>query len=343
MTEIAKLATLESEQAAYEAISGVSVLVGGYADTYIPDFVYNYIPDFISEYTSQKLDDISAIPASLISYVLRILSNFFADFLSSMPILFAQLLAAIFFTYYLLIDGRRFVETARVLLPEKRTVSVFLKELDTIYNSLFNVYFLTSMLSGVLAAIAFLLIGVPYALLWGSVIAVFTLVPMLGPLSVIVPMSIYYIAIHEYETALFLLAMGIVVLTIIPENVIRPRLAMHGASIHPVITILAYTAPIFVIGISGVIVGPAVYGFILAAYRTGVAIRSNSEEPSTADAMASAENTGTEETAAKKTEIKETETEESATERTSAEQVAGDVSALEVVESERALDDSGPR
>jgi hypothetical protein len=34
------------------------------------------------------------------------------------------------------------------------------------------------------------------------------------------------------------------------------------------VTLLAFAAPIFAIGVMGVIVGPALYGFVLAAYRT---------------------------------------------------------------------------
>jgi len=45
---------------------------------------------------------------------------------------------------------------------------------------------------------------------------------------------------------------------------------MRSARIHPIITVLAYTAPLFVLGIIGVIVGPTLYGFLLAAHRSVV-------------------------------------------------------------------------
>jgi predicted PurR-regulated permease PerM len=109
-------------------------------------------------------------------------------------------------------------------------------------------------------------------------VAVFTLIPMVGPVVVFLPMSIYYLLIHDYFRGVLILVFGIVVLTIIPENVLRPKLAMQGASIHPIITILAYTAPIFVVGIMGVVVGPALYGFLLAAYRSAVYVRLRKKE-----------------------------------------------------------------
>jgi predicted PurR-regulated permease PerM len=64
-----------------------------------------------------------------------------------------------------------------------------------------------------------------------------------------------------------------VVLIVIPENVIRPHLALRSSRIHPIVTVLAYTAPVFVVGVVGVIIGPTLYGFLLAVYRTAVYYR----------------------------------------------------------------------
>jgi predicted PurR-regulated permease PerM len=67
---------------------------------------------------------------------------------------------------------------------------------------------------------------------------------------------------------MILLVFGVGVLMIVPENIIRPHLAMKTSRIHPTLTLLAYTAPVFVVGVVGVIIGPALYGFLLAVYRT---------------------------------------------------------------------------
>ena len=82
-----------------------------------------------------------------------------------------------------------------------------------------------------------------------------------------IPIAIYYFLTDNYVVSLILVVFGTVVLMIIPENVVRPHLAHRSARIHPIITVLAYTAPIFVVGIMGVILGPTTYGFLLAIYR----------------------------------------------------------------------------
>ena len=170
-------------------------------------------------------------------------------------------------------DGKRIVDEFVELLPEKEVTAHFRMELDLIYRSLFRVFFLNSLIIGIIAATGFLVIGIPYPLLLGMIIAVAALVPMVGPELVFGPIALYHLLTQDYARGLALLAFGIIFLTIIPNNFILPRLASASASIHPLITLIAFTAPVFVIGLIGVIVGPAVFGFILAAYRTMVYFR----------------------------------------------------------------------
>ena len=113
-----------------------------------------------------------------------------------------------------------------------------------------------------------MLLGISYPFLWGMTIAIFAFIPLIGTSVVYVPLAIYYLVTQEYLMSGIVFVFGLIFLNVVPENILRPRLAMRGASIHPAITLLAFAAPLFVVGAKGIIVGPAIYGFILAAYRT---------------------------------------------------------------------------
>ena len=283
-----EVSVLLASEDAYQLVSNLSSNVNNFVENSLPGPINSYVKQagglsaaaekYLPPALAYYVVHLSDLSLAVMSWVLPILQNSISGFLSDLPIRFAQFLVAIFFTYYFLIDGRDMVYKVVSELPEKDLVHHFMKDLNTIYNNLFNVYFITSMLSGIFAAIGFSLIGTPYPVLLGAVVGVFTLIPMVGPVVVFLPMSIYYLLIHDYFRGVLILVFGIVVLTIIPENVLRPKLAMQGASIHPIITILAYTAPIFVMGIMGVVVGPALYGFLLAAYRTAVYLRLKKKE-----------------------------------------------------------------
>ena len=178
--------------------------------------------------------------------------------------------ALIIFTYYMLIDGRHILDLAVELMPEtKRGIfRRFLQELDSIYTTLFTVYFTTAIISGSLAALGFYLLGIPYPMVWGTLVSVLALIPFPGPPLIYVPMAIYYFLTKDYQMGIILLVFGVIFITLIPSNVIAPQLALKTSRIHPILTLLAFIAPIFVLGIVGVILGPMFYGLLLAIYRT---------------------------------------------------------------------------
>jgi len=236
---------------------------------YVSDFAERYIPDaaLYTEEVSRAFEDFSkdAVPK-----LLSLASGALTGIASKTMIYLAKFCVSVLLVYYLLIDGENTLDTAIYLLPERELTLKFLDELKPIYHSLFNVYLITCLLIGVTAAIGFFLLGVSYPLLWGLIIAVVALLPLVGAGMVYAPMALYYLVIQDYTMAVAILVFGVIFLTVIPENIIRPRLAMQSASIHPVITLLSFAAPLFVIGSVGIVIGPALYGFLLAVYRTNI-------------------------------------------------------------------------
>ena len=227
----------------------------------------DYIPDSVQQNMKENL---AGSASSAILSAISILQRVVLGFISNIALFAMELAVVIFMVYYLLIDGENIVQTFIDVLPSNRVeiVKEFLYHLDSIYNSLFNVYLLVCVLTGIIGGIGLMLIGVPYPVMWGAIIAVLALLPILGPGAFYVPASIYYFIVHEPVRAVILLIFGWLFLETIPGNVIRPRLMMQRGQIHPIITLLSFTAPLFVVGAMGIIVGPAAFGFMLALYRT---------------------------------------------------------------------------
>jgi len=244
--------------------------------TYVSGFAERYVPNaalYIEE-ASRQFEDFAkdALPN-----LLSIASGTLTGIASKTVIYLAQFFVAVLLVYYLLIDGANTIDKATHLLPERELILKFLDELKPIYQSLFNVYLITCLLTGVIAAVGFFLLGISYPILWGIVVAVFALLPLVGANLIYALMAIYYLAIQDFKMGVAILVFGIIFLTVIPENIIRPRLAMKGASIHPAITLLSFAAPLFVLGAVGIVIGPALYGFLLAVYRTNIRCREEAE------------------------------------------------------------------
>jgi len=262
---------LESHYTIQDTANNFLIHVSGFAERYVPD------ASQYAEWASRQFEDFSkdAIP-KLLSLVSGA-SGALTGIASKTVIYLAQFFVSVLLVYYLLIDGENAINKATHLLPERELISKFLDELKPIYQSLFNVYLITCLLIGATAAIGFFLLGISYPLLWGIIIAVVALLPLVGAGAVYAPMALYYLVIQEYTLGVAILVFGIVFLTVIPENIVRPRLAMQTASIHPAITLLSFAAPLFVIGAVGIVVGPALYGFLLAVYRTNIRCRVEEE------------------------------------------------------------------
>ena len=264
---------LESHYTLQDTANNFLICVSGFAERYVPD---------ASQYAEEASRQFEDFAKDAVPKLLSLASGVLTGIASKTVIYLAQFFVAVLLVYYLLIDGKNTIDKATYLLPERELVLKFLDELKPIYQSLFNVYLITCVLTGVIAAIGFFLLGISYPILWGIVVAVFALLPLVGANLVYALMAIYYLAIQDYTMGLAILVFGIIFLTVIPENIIRPRLAMQGASIHPAITLLSFAAPLFVLGAVGIVIGPALYGFLLAVYRTN--IRLIAEEEASADA-----------------------------------------------------------
>jgi predicted PurR-regulated permease PerM len=226
-----------------------------------------YIPETVQENMKSNL---SSSASSAILFIVSNVQRVVLNFISNIAIFTMQLAVVVFLLYYLLIDGENIVKTFIDILPSNRVeiVSKFLQHLNSIYFSLFNVYLIVCLLTGIIGGIGLMLIGVPYPIMWGAVIAVLALLPIVGPGTFYVPAAIYYYIVNEPVKALVIVVFGWLFLETIPGNIIRPRLMMQRGHIHPIITLLSFTAPLFVIGAMGIIIGPAAYGFMLAIYRT---------------------------------------------------------------------------
>ncbi|HIH87323.1 MAG TPA: AI-2E family transporter [Methanosarcinales archaeon] len=231
------------------------------------ELIGKYIPDTIQENMKSNL---SSSASSAILFIVNNVQRVVLNFISNIAIFAMQLGVVVFLLYYLLIDGENIVETFIDILPSNRVeiVREFLQHLNGIYNSLFNVYLVVCVLTGIIGGIGLMFLGVPYPIMWGAVIAVLALLPIVGPGTFYVPAAIYYYIVDEPVTAIVIVIFGWLFLETIPGNIIRPRLMMQHGNIHPIITLLSFTAPLFVVGAMGIIIGPAAYGFMLAIYRT---------------------------------------------------------------------------
>jgi len=260
------VAQLLAEVSSLIGTSGTTQLQASNLSAAITSFIASIFPASIVSF-------LDGAPSDIISSIATVLQSNISAFVDNTPIYITQLILLVFFTYYFFTDGKDTIIKFIEVTPKKDVTYHFLKELNLIYNVFFRVQFVIAIVSAIIAMVGFFFIGVPYPITWGIILGFFALLPELGPATLFVPMAIYFLITHEFAKALEIFVFGEIFLVIISEYILRPRLVLMGASVHPIFTILAFTAPIFIIGAPGIIVGPVIFGFTLAGYRTILYLR----------------------------------------------------------------------
>lgn len=171
---------------------------------------------------------------------------------------FLHLALMIYLAFFLLRDGSRLVELLIQALPlgDERERLLFTKFAEvtraTVKGNLF-----IAIVQGALGGLIFWILGVTGAVLWGVVMAIFSLLPAVGAAVVWVPVAIYLAAIGDYGPAIVLTVFGAVVIGL-ADNLLRPILVGRDTKLPDYIVLLSTLGGLVMFGINGFVMGPLV-------------------------------------------------------------------------------------
>ncbi len=236
----------------------------------------NSVVNRISHRISQSVplaslqDRLTDIISSLLQGSVRIAIDALSRIIPSIPTYVVELIITTLIAYFLLLTGERAFTDFTTLVPAgyEKLMHVFLDHIKGIYYTVYIIQISVSLFSGLLAIIGYGLLGVPYFVTFGILIGIFGLIPVIGRAIIYVPLTAYFFLVGEPLRAILLLVFSWAVLDQLTGLYIIPQLSYIRAKVPQIITLLAFTAPVLAIGPLGIIIGPAVYGFALALYRT---------------------------------------------------------------------------
>lgn len=120
---------------------------------------------------------------------------------------------------------------------------------------------------GFLGGLMFWALGLSEPLLWGVVMALVSLVPVLGPWLIYLPASAYLIANGHYGKGIAMAVMGLVVVSS-ADNLLRPFLIAGRSTLNALWVFLSVLGGLQTFGLLGVVAGPvlvgAAHGFLRA-------------------------------------------------------------------------------
>lgn len=166
------------------------------------------------------------------------ISNFLDNIGTTISVLFNAFIVP-FLVFYILKDFDVFERTLVSCLPRARRKSIvtLLKDIDDALGNYIRGQFLVCIIIGVLAYIGYAIIGMPYALLFASVVAVFNIVPYMGPFLGAAP-AIVMASTVSFRLIL-LVALVNTVCQIVESNIISPQVVGKRLHLHPLLIIFA--------------------------------------------------------------------------------------------------------
>ena len=190
-------------------------------------------------------------------------------FLSGLGGWLLQLAVAIVTLFYLFRDGPLLIEGLRrsVPLEEERVDRLLERARDVTHATVFgNV--LVAIVQGTLGGVAFAIVGLPAATLWGTIMGFLALIPLVGPAIVWIPGAVYLALSGSIGRAIVLAAIGALVIGTV-DNILRAVFVGGRARVHSLVVFLSVLGGLFVFGAVGVVAGPVLFVLALLVLEMG--------------------------------------------------------------------------
>jgi predicted PurR-regulated permease PerM len=174
-----------------------------------------------------------------------------------------QFVLMLFALFYFYRDGAAFMHWMMHLMPLPGSLEREIGErFREVSESAFLGTFLTAAAQGFLGGLGFLIVGFP-PLVWGVVMAVLSLIPLVGTFLVWGPAAILLMTGGRMGAGIFLVVWGVVVVGL-SDNVLRPLLMRGKSQLHPLLIFFSLIGGIMAFGPLGILLGPLAIVLVIA-------------------------------------------------------------------------------
>ncbi len=153
--------------------------------------------------------------------------------------------------YHWTIDGPRIIQSLLPLVSkdQREVISELISAMETKISSYLAGQAILCLIIGIMALVAYLLIGLPNALVLALVAGVLEAVPMIGPLLGAIPAAV--IALSIAPSKLIWVIVATVVIQQIENSLLVPRVMRKAVGINPFVSLLSFFAFSSLFGIAG--------------------------------------------------------------------------------------------
>jgi predicted PurR-regulated permease PerM len=169
--------------------------------------------------------------------------------------------------FFLFVDGPKLLAWCYHILPmANHELREIFREAGRMTSATLVSTLVIGLLEGAFGTALFAIFGLPSPFLWGIVIVIFSMIPVVGSNLVIAPAGIVLFLQGRVLSGVVLIVLGFAGVAM-SQNLIKPWLLGGQAGLHPAVVLLATIGGIAWLGLIGVLVGPVVASLTLVVWR----------------------------------------------------------------------------
>lgn len=187
------------------------------------------------------------------------LTNTAASFVRGSIVRLIGFVLTFYILFYFLRDRSAALESLRPLSPLSKLDMnrLFNEIIDTVHATLYGTL-AVAIVQGTLGGLMFWWLGLPAPLLWGIVMGLLAIVPVLGAFVIWIPAALFLALEGSEGKALLLTLWGAIVVGGI-DNLLYPMLVGSRLKMHTILAFISIVGGLIVFGPSGLILGPVIF------------------------------------------------------------------------------------
>lgn len=172
----------------------------------------------------------------------------------------------LYLLYFFMRDGERILDGMVRTLPfgDERERHL-LERFAQVSRATIKGTLVVGIVQGSIGGITFAVLGIGAPVLWGVIMAIFSIIPAIGPAIIWLPAAIMLIANGSIVSGIILILVGSVVIGL-ADNLLRPLLVGRDTRMPDYLILLTTLGGLTAFGISGFVIGPIIAAFFLSVW-----------------------------------------------------------------------------
>lgn len=172
----------------------------------------------------------------------------------------------LYLLFFFLRDGRSIIDRIVETLPldDTRERHLFGRFAEVVRATIRGTFVIAAV-QGAIGGIAFAVLGIEGAVLWGVMMALTSLVPVVGPALIWLPATIMLFAAGDIIGGVALIAVGVVLIGL-ADNLLRPILVGRDIGMPDYMVLLATLGGLAAYGITGLVMGPLIAAMFITLW-----------------------------------------------------------------------------